>query len=105
MKTVIDHGGGLQSVIATEGGNLITGTVQDCDPILDDATARRNEGAHGSYDMRHAARFPAQAVEAYCNSKGIDFAAFMSDKSHIRAMLADPALAGFRIWDGKSKWH
>lgn len=104
MKTVIDHGG-VSSVIAAEDGNVITGTVQDCTPILEDATLRRNEGHHGGYEMRHAARLPMVLVETYMNERGLTFAQFMEDKSHIQAMLNDPALAGFRIWTGESKWH
>jgi hypothetical protein len=92
---------GLNTFVKLQGSDLITGSVQDCVPILEDATARRNEGHHGSNEMRHAARFPEVIVERYCNEQGIEFSEFMRDKVHIRRMLADPALSGFRIWEGR----
>lgn len=74
--------------------------VQDCTPILNDAAARRSAGIVGSGEMRHAARFPMVIIEQYCNEKNITFAEFMQNKEHVKAMLNDPALAGFRIWEG-----
>lgn len=100
MKTVIQRGD-TQTVVALQDGNLITGTVQDCTPIVQEATRKRNEGEHGSSDMRHAASFPAVVVEKYCNDSGITFAEFMEDRAHIRRMLNDPALSYFRIWEGR----
>lgn len=101
MKSVIDQGAGVQTVIAVEDGNLVTGTVQDCTPILERTKALHNEGIHGSSEMRHAASFPAVIVETYCNQRGLTFEQFMQDRSHIRAMLSDPALSGFRVWAGR----
>jgi hypothetical protein len=75
--------------------------VQDCTPILDHATALRNEGIHGGNEMRHAARFPAVVVESYCNRVGITFDEWMQNPDHIRAMLNDPDLKGFRVWGGR----
>ena len=96
----INHGD-IQSIVKMDGDNIITGSVQDCTPILEDATRRRVEGLHGTHEMKHAAKFPAVVVERYCNTHGITFADFMRDKIHIRRMLADPDLSGFRIWGGK----
>ena len=92
---------GMGSIIATEGDRLILGTVQDCDPIVEDAQARHREGFHGTPEMRHAARIPLVVVEKYCNDQGIDLAEWGRDKIHVRRMLQDPALAAFRIWPGK----
>ena len=92
---------GLNTFVKLQGSDLITGSVQDCTPILEDATARRNEGFTGSKEMKHAARFPSVIVEKYCNEQGIEFSEFMRDKIHVRRMLADPALSGFRIWEGR----
>lgn len=100
VKTIVNNGD-LKTVVALEDGNLITGSVQNCTPILEDATARRNEGFTGSKEMRHAARFPAVAVEQYCNQAGIEFSEWVSNPVHIRRMLSDPALSGFRIWEGR----
>ncbi len=101
MKTVVQRGDGLQAVVALEDGNLHTGSVQDCTPIAEYATARRNEGLHGRSDMKLAASLPFVMVEKYLNDKRITMAEFMRDRAHIRAMLNDPALAHFRVWPGK----
>lgn len=100
MRSVIQHDG-LQSVVAVEDGNLITGTVQDCTPILERAQALHREGQHGSSEMKHAASFPAVLVEKYCNDNGITFHEFMNGKEHVKRMLNDPSLSYFRIWAGK----
>ena len=101
MKTVFTVAPGKQTVIALEDGNLITGTVQDCTAIREDAVARHNEGLHGSSEMKHAARLPDYAIEAYCNVNGITFSEFMQNREHIRRMCNDPALRDFRIWPGR----
>lgn len=91
----------LRTVIDVEDGKLITGSVQDCTPFLENATKRRNEGLHGSNEMRHAASFPPVIVEKYCNDSGIQFSEFMQNPVHIKRLLGDPALSGFRVWAGK----
>jgi len=91
---------GIETVSTLQDGDLITGTIQDCDPILEDAKARHNEGLHGTSDMKHAARLPHLAVETYCNANGITLAEWMANPVHIKRMLSDPALSGFRIWAG-----
>lgn len=102
MKTVVQSGlPGLETHVILQDGNLITGTVQDCEPILERAKALHNEGLTGSSEMKHAASFPAVLVEKYCNDRGITFADFMAEPKHVRAMLSDPDLSGFRIWAGK----
>lgn len=100
MKTVVNNGDGTQTVVALQDGDLITGTVQDCTPILERTKALHNEGYHGGSDMRHAASLPMVLVEKYCNERGITFADFMRGREHIKAMLNDPALSYFRIWPG-----
>jgi hypothetical protein len=101
MKTVITSPEGVQTVVALEDGNLITGTVQDCTHIREYAKAMHNEGHHGSHDFKHAAKLPQQAVDAYCNVNRITFEEFMREPKHIKAMCNDPALKDFRIWPGK----
>jgi len=101
MKTVVERGDGLQTVIALEDGNLHTGSIQDCTAIAEHAKARQNEGQHGSSEMKLAASLPFVMVERYCNDKRILLSEFMRDRSHIRSMLNDPALAHFRVWPGK----
>lgn len=100
MKAISTGYAGMETRIGLQDGSLITGTVQDCTPILEDAKARHNAGAVGSSEMRHAARLPLQVVEAYCNTAGITFEQWMNDPVHAKRMLQDPALSGFRIWSG-----
>lgn len=92
----------MTSYIAHEDGKLITGTIQDCTPILEDAQARQKAGMVGSSEMRHVARLPASLIETYCNVHGITFGEWLKDPAHARRMTQDPDLRGFRIWDGKA---
>ena len=75
--------------------------VQDVEPILDFAHDLRAAGQVGSSEMRHAASIPMVLVEAYCNDRGIEFREFMNNPVHARAMLNDPALRAFRVWEGR----
>lgn len=87
-------------MVAHDAG-LTINRVQDCTPYADYCARQRTLDATGSSDMRHAARLPMVLVEQYCNTHNITFDQFMQDKTHINAMLNDPALQGFRIWQGK----
>lgn len=53
--------------------------------------------------MRHAASFSPAVVELYKKQYGIDHHEFMSNPVHIRRMLNDPDLKGFRVWEGRVK--
>lgn len=75
--------------------------VQDCTPIAQAASDLRSRGLVGSSEMRHAAKFPAVIVEQYLNTTGITWAEFLRDPSHVKAMLNDPALKAFRVWEGR----
>lgn len=101
MKTVLQSAGGVSTVIGLEDGNLVTGTVQDCTPIVERAQALHNAGRHGSADMRHAATLPMVVIEKYCNDHGITFDEWMRDRVHIRRMLNDRSLSFFRVWPGQ----
>ena len=93
---------GVQSVIKLNGeGGLVTGTVQDCTPILEYAQARHREGHHGSSDMKLAATIPFVIVEKYCNDNGITFQELMNSDAHKKRILNDPDLSYFRIWKGR----
>lgn len=93
---------GVETVIKLDGeGGLVTGTIQDCDPILEYAKARHNEGHHGSSEMRLAASIPFVIVEKYCNDNGVTFAEFMNYEAHKKRLLNDPDLSYFRIWNGR----
>lgn len=101
MKTVYDAGDGVQTVVALEDGALVTGTTQDCTPIVERTKAMHNSGMVGSADMRLAASVPRVLVERYCNDAGIGFNEFTQSPEHKRRLLNDPALAHFRVWAGR----
>lgn len=82
-------------------GNVIHEIKQDVEPHLDYCANLRSIGATGSSEMRHAAHFPDSVVRNYCNMKGIDLEEFHRDRVHIRALMTDPDLSKFRIWEGK----
>jgi hypothetical protein len=92
---------GMQTNLHAQGDKLIVENVQDCTPIAEYAKARQREGHHGSSEMRLAASLPLVMVEKYCNDNKISFAEWSADKSHIKRMLNDPALAHFRVWPGR----
>ena len=71
--SVVQDVHGVKTVIDLQGDDLVTGTIQDCTPILEDAQARQNAGFVGSSEMRHASRLPMVVVETYCNVNGITF--------------------------------
>jgi hypothetical protein len=101
MRSVIQHGNGLQTQVILQDGNLVTGTVQDCTPIAEFTKAAHNVGAHGSSEFRHAAKIPLVIIEQYCNIKGITLAEFWQNSDHVKAILNDPDLKDFRIWPGR----
>lgn len=53
--------------------------------------------------MKHAASFSPAVVELYKQKWGISHHEFMSNPVHVRRMLADPDLSGFRVWEGRTK--
>ncbi|MDB5541979.1 MAG: hypothetical protein JWQ89_3706 [Devosia sp.] len=90
-----------RTVVQVEDGKLITGTVQDCTPILEDARARQNAGFVGTSELKHAARLPDVVIERYCNQTGVAYDELWTNPVHFRRMLSDPDLSGFRIWTGR----
>jgi hypothetical protein len=103
MKTVLQNpGSDLCTVVAVEDGKLITGSVQACDPYIENAARLRADGGgKKDKDIWHAAHFPEVVVEKYCNTAGITFAEFIQNREHVRRMIQDPALAAFRIVGGR----
>lgn len=75
--------------------------MDDLRMVADHCAALRSAGETGSSDMRLAARVPGFIVQKYINDNGITFADFMRDPKHADRMLADPALAHFRVWQGR----
>lgn len=102
MRQVLHNpGSDLKTVVALEDGKLVTGSVQDCTPYLENAARLRVEGGKQDKEMWHAASYPAVVVETYCNRAGIDFAEFMQNKVHVRRMMQDPDLSKFRVFEGR----
>lgn len=69
--------------------------------VADHCAALRSAGDTGSGEMKHVARVPAILVQKYINDNGITFAQFMRDPKHAERLLADPAIAHFRVWEGR----
>lgn len=93
---------GVATLVHQADGLIAFERVQDCTAIAEHATRLRLDGAHGGDEMRHAARLPMVLVERYCNERGITFSDWLRDPSHAKAMLNDPALAAFRVWEGRA---
>jgi len=77
--------------------------VQDCEPALERAKALHNAGLTHSADREwvHAASIPNVLVEKYLNDHGITFVEFCRNEDHMRRLLNDAELSGFRIWKGR----
>ena len=69
--------------------------------VADHCAAMRAAGMTGSKDAKVAASVPAILIHKYCNDNGITFADFMREPVHAERFLNDPALAAFRVWEGK----
>lgn len=87
--------------ILMEGDNLIERRSQDVEPILEQAARLRSNDRVGSSEMRHAARIPMIEIEKYLALTGITMHEFMANPVHIKAMLNNPELSKFRIWQGR----
>lgn len=85
--------------VPDEDGNVTVELAQDVEPILDYAKERAASGAgrSPSNEMHELAHFPSVLVERYCRERGVSFYEFMANPEHVQAMLADPALAYFRV--------
>lgn len=84
-----------------DGNTIVEHRVQDVEPYLQHTQALRSAGITGSGEMRHAAKLPHVVVEKYIADKGITLHEFMVDPQHVKNMLNDPALAAYRIWNGR----
>lgn len=76
-------------------------SMDDLKMVAEHCGALRSAGFTGSKDMKLAARVPGFFVQKYLNDNGITFAEFMRDNKHVDRFLADPALAHFRVWQGR----
>lgn len=97
MSEAIDIGTRFHS----NDGKFVVQRGQDCTAILESCKAQQASGQVGSSDVKLAAKLPFVIVENYCNVNGVSFAEVMAPNSpHIRRMLNDKSLAGFRVWQG-----
>ena len=99
--TVADSSIDLATKFHLHDGKMTVQRSQDCTPILDLCKTQHNEGIHGSNDMKLAAKLPFVVIENYCNVNDVDFAEAMRNPIHLKRMLNDPDLSGFRIWKGR----
>ena len=74
---------------------------QDVEPILNYTKEMNRIGAGNGSELKHAAEIPMIIVENYLLRTGITFNEFTSSQEHIKAVVNDPALAAFRIWEGR----
>ena len=83
-------------------GKMVVQRTQDCTPILEMCKTQQREGQTGSSDMKLAMRIPNVIIEQYCNLNNVSYAEVMANNSpHIKRMLNDPDLSGFRVWRGR----
>jgi len=75
--------------------------TQDVAPIVDYAKGMNAAGLGNGKDMKHAAEIPMVVVENYLARTGITFHEFCNSQEHVKALVNDPALAAFRIWEGR----
>lgn len=73
--------------------------LQDVEPILDDATRRRNDGEHGSSELRFAGRFPIVLVESWLHNRNLTIKDFKDQV--VRDFLNDSDNSAFRVWPGR----
>jgi|GEM_PF-2157932 len=84
-----------------EDGEFKIVHYEDVTAVLDDCKARHNEAIHGHKETRHLAQIPASVVEKYCFTRGVPYREFIRDKAHMKVILNDPDLRGFRIYPGR----
>jgi hypothetical protein len=90
----------MLSHLSVQDDLMVVKTMQDVQPILQSVKDKVEVGDVGSKDMKHAATIPMVVIEAYMNRVGLTFQEFLRDKEHIKSMLNDKSLEGFRVWKG-----
>jgi hypothetical protein len=90
----------MLSHLSVQDDLMVVKSMQDVQPILQSVKDKVEVGDVGSKDMKHAATIPMVVIEAYMNRVGLTFQEFLRDKEHIKSMLNDKSLDGFRVWKG-----
>ena len=88
---LVDHG--------KEGAMIVR--EQYVGDIVENCTARRNEGYHGFKDFRLMASIPPLIIENYCTVTQVSFREFMNNPEHIRRIVNDSTYSVFRIAPGR----
>lgn len=102
LRTDIEQAPGVVTTVALQDGNLITGTTQDCAPIVERTKEMHRAGHTGpSKDMKLAASVPYVLVEKYLNDHGITMREFSASEEHKARFLNNPDIAHFRVWGGR----
>ena len=91
----------MQTRFVNQDDKVIVQSFQDTTQILDNVKESVEQCNTGSHEMKHAATIPMVIIESYINRTGITFTEFMRNKEHIKTLLNDKSLEGFRIWKGK----
>ena len=91
----------MQTRVHVNEGVVTFESIQDCTPILERASRMHNEGFTGSSEMKYAGRIPDVIVEKYCIDNHLTFREFCVGQEHVKRLMNDPAMAGFRVWKGK----
>lgn len=91
----------LDTKIVVADDRMMVSRTQDCTPYAEHAKAMHNLGAHGSSEVKHAAKIPLVLVEKYCNEQGINLHEFLNNPAHIKRVVEHPDNAAFRIWKGR----
>lgn len=71
------------------------------DGLLDVVGALRNEGGHGTKEMRLMALLPGIVIEQYCYINQVQWSEFFADSKHIKRLCNDPDMAYFRVAPGR----
>lgn len=82
-------------------GGLTFERVQDCTNIAEACKTQQLQGVTGTADMKLAARLPMIMVERYLNGHGLTMNEFITNKEHVKRICNDPAMAHFRVWQGR----
>ncbi len=85
----------------TPSVSVHTADHADLQLVADHCANLRAIGDTGSKDMKLAASVPGIFIQKYLNDHGVTFAEFMRTPQHVDRLLNDPALAHFRVWQGR----
>jgi hypothetical protein len=96
-REIFDAYGTVVKVLHTHDhdapGKVVVQTLEDVEPILEEAKALR-ENHKGTDTMKHVARVPSSVVEQAMRE------GWFHDQKKWDQWLNDPQNKGFRVWEG-----